>query len=142
MRAIEHAMQESAADTRAKEFVLEDLSAVARFWDPLMAYLGWTRADDGIGAVVYENGRSAIIFTSGHRWDMVLNDAQRVSPFAHLVFDLQSVEELIALAASLRCQTGVEIVGPRTLMEGERWQWSVSFGDPNGLDIEVRCPMG
>ena len=48
-----------------------------------MLYLGWTRVDDGIGAVVYENGRRAVIFTSGDRWDMVLNDAQRVSPFAH-----------------------------------------------------------
>lgn len=125
---------------RTKEFVVADPAATARFWDPLMRFLGWRRADDGIGAVVYEGGSAAIIFTSGDAWDRAANDLQRVSAFAHAAFDVRDPDELACLARSLERRAATVVDGPRPALVDGRWLHVLGFRDPDGLEIEVRCP--
>lgn len=131
-------MQHVQQDIRTKEFVVADLEVAARFWDPLMAFLGWRRADDGIGAVVYEGGSAAVVFTSGEVWDRAVNEEHRVNAFAHLAFDLRTREELESLAASLEEHTTTPVFGPRPVIADGRPLAVMDFQDPNGLDVEVR----
>ena len=133
----------SPADTGrklAKTLTVCNLEAVAPFWDPLMAFLGWRRADDGIGAVVYEGRSAAVLFTSGEVWDQAHNEVQRSNAFAHLAFDVAGYDELASLARSLDARAAVPSYGPRRVFERGRWLWALGFRDPNGLDVEVRCP--
>ncbi len=131
---------ETQVDRRTVEFVVADLAAAARFWDALMAFLGWRRVDDGIGALVYEGGNAAVIFTSGESWDQAQNEAQRVSPFAHLAFELQTADELHSLRESLCRRAGFAVGEPQHVLEGGSWRRTFTCRDPNGLDVEVRCP--
>lgn len=125
---------------RVMEFVVADLAEAARFWNPLMGFLGWTRTDDGIGALVYEGGNTAVVFVTGDAWDQAVNERRRVNPFAHLAFDLHSHEELASLRASLARRADTEVGTLRRVLDGERWVWTLDVRDPSGLDVEVRCP--
>lgn len=131
---------EPTTHTRVRDFIVSDLAAAERFWAPLMAFLGWTRADDGIGALVFEGGSSAVMFTAGEVWDQAANELHRVTPFAHLAFGVHSLDELHSLAASLQTRAGTDTRGPRPVRENDAWLYTLSFRDPNGLDVEVRCP--
>lgn len=133
-------VQQTYVENRTREFVVADLAAAAHFWDFLMAFLGWRRVDDGMGAIVYTGGSTAVIFSSGTEWDQAQNDAQRVSAFAHLAFDLQTDEELTSLRASLCRRAGIRVSEPQHVLDGEAWRRAFMFRDPNGLDVEVRCP--
>ncbi len=131
---------DAPAQTEVREFVVTDLTAAERFWVPLMAFLGWERADDGIGALLFEGGRTAVLFSAGEVWDQAANELHRVTPFAHLAFGVHSLDELHSLAGSLETRAGVHTRGPRPIREGDRWLYALTFRDPNGLDVEVRCP--